>query len=190
LHNFIWQYESENSDVYDKIYQNAKLLIKNTKSIFTLSNSKTVYEVLKRFFCENQNICVFVSESRPALEGRVLVKKLLTMGMKVTLLTDCQLAESIAECDVIFLGADKILRNGDVVNKTGSKNVGIIARHYGKPVFALSSTSKFSKQKKFKHTLHAQEEVWTYKHRNLKIENNYFEVVPRTLITKIITENV
>ena len=33
LHNFIWQYELENSDVYDKIYQNAKLLIKKKLQI-------------------------------------------------------------------------------------------------------------------------------------------------------------
>ena len=188
LNEFIWNYESENLDVYDKIYQNVKPFIKSAKSIFTLSNSKTIYEVLKRIYLGKNNIKAIISESRPIFEGRMLAKKLLKLEMKVTVITDCQMAESISECDAIFLGADKILLNGDVVNKTGSKNAGIIARHYAKPVFVLSSTSKFSKQTKLKPKLHSSDKIWKYKHRNLKIENRYFEVVPRKLITKIITD--
>jgi translation initiation factor 2B subunit (eIF-2B alpha/beta/delta family) len=132
---------------------------------------------------------VIIAESRPKFEGRILTKKLLKVGIKVLLIPDCNSAEYISDCDLVLLGTDKILLDRDVVNKIGSRNTAIIAKYYRKPVYVLASVNKFSKQKKFKPTLNSPEEIWKYNHPDIKIVNQYFEVVPRKLITKFITEN-
>jgi methylthioribose-1-phosphate isomerase len=106
----------------------------------------------------------------------------------VLVVTDSQIALHIPKCDMIFLGADRILKNGDVVNKSGSNNACIIAKYYGKSVIVLSSKNKFSLQKNFQQEVENSDEIWKYKHKKLQMENCYFEVVPKKLITKIITE--
>ena len=188
LKKYLQLFEERTSNMFIKIYQNLKPFVKKRKCIFTLSNSKTVFEVLNLWYGENKNIKVVISESRPSLEGRVLAKKLLTIGVKVKLITDANSAECISNCDVVLIGADKILANGNVVNKTGSLSSSIAAAYYNKPLFVLSSENKFSKQTAYKKKVYNPNEIWNYKHPNLKIDNNYFEVIPKKLITKIITE--
>ncbi len=189
LNKFLHEFQNKSDYSFHKIYLNIKPLLKNTKRIFTLSNSKTVYQVLKYFNEDKNPANVIIAESRPVLEGRILAKKLLKLGIEVTLIPDCDSANFISNCDAVLLGADKILSNGDVVNKTGSISIAIIAKYFNKPVYVLASDKKLSKQKIFRQELQNPKEVWRYEHPNLKIVSYYFEVIPRNLISKVITES-
>lgn len=189
MEKFLHEFQNKSDYSFYKIYLNIKPLLKNTKRIYTLSNSKTVYEVLK-YLNEDKNLAtVIIAESRPVLEGRILAKKLLKLGIEVTQIPDCDSANYISICDAVLIGADKILSSGDIVNKTGSKSSAIIAKYFNKPVYVLASDKKISKQKIFRQELQNPKEIWQYVHQNLKIVNCYFEVIPRNLISKVITES-
>ena len=188
LERFVNNFELENMNSYLRIFENLKPLIRNKKRVFTMSNSQTVYEILKLWFNENRKVEIVIAESRPVFEGRILAKKLLKLGVKVLLIPDCNSAACISKCDVVIIGADKILSNGDVVNKTGSKNAAIISKYYDKPFVVIASQKKFSKQSTFSSKLQNSSEIWKFRHKYLKIENHYFEVVPKKLITKIISD--
>ena len=82
LKKYLQLFEERTSNMFIKIYQNLKLFVKKRKCIFTLSNSKTVFEVLNLWYGENKNFREVISESRPSLEGRALAKKLLTIIFK------------------------------------------------------------------------------------------------------------
>jgi hypothetical protein len=189
LHEFLIGYDCSLANTYSKIYLNLKPFLKRGSNILTLSNSQTVYEVLKLLFLDDKKIKVNVAESRPSLEGRIMSKKLLNIGVPVKLIPDCLISEYISQSDLVLIGADKILKNFDVVNKVGSKNAAIIAKHFKIRLLVAASQNKFSRQKKFKLVFENPGDIWKYKHPNLTIENTYFEVIPRKLISKIITES-
>lgn len=186
--NFLEEFNARSRDIFYKIYLNFKPLINKKHNIFTLSNSQTVFEIIKCWRKDDTKIAVTIAESRPMLEGRILAKKFLKLGIKVRYVMDCQIANEIPKCDLLLLGADMFLYNKDAVNKIGSKNAAIIAAYYNKPVYIVASESKFSRKKKFIEKPKNSEEIWRFKKKNLTLENFYFEVIPRKLINKIITE--
>lgn len=177
-----------NQDSFNEIYQNCKSYLRNKNVIYTLSNSRTVFEVLRLVYSKNKKLQIIIAESRTALEGRILAKKFLKAGIAVKLIADCDSSSHILYSDAVLIGADKILSNLAVVNKVGSLNAAIIAKYFQKPFYVLSSEGKISNEKNFTDKQQAQKELWSFRHEKLKIKNHYFEIVPRELITKIITE--
>lgn len=188
LKSFFKTYRQNFITKYKKIYDNAKNLLRNKNRVLTISNSRTVLEFLKLWHRDNKNLQVIISESRPMNEGRLFAKSLLKEGIQVIFITDLNIFAHIQEADAVIIGADFILKNGDAVNKTGSRAAAVICKYYKKPFYVLASSDKFSKRNSYKPPAENPSEVWKFKHKNLKIYNNYFEVIEKELITKIITE--
>ncbi|EFW92028.1 initiation factor 2B related protein [Haladaptatus paucihalophilus DX253] len=107
------------------------------ETVLTLSRSGTVLDALRAADR------VFVAESRPALEG-VGVAESLADATNVTLHTDAAIAHVLATEDVdrVVVGADSVLPNGDVVNKTGTRVAALAARNEDVPVFVVTATDK------------------------------------------------
>jgi len=169
------------------IFENALPYLKNHKRIVTISNSKTIFEILIKLN-EHHKINVVVSESRPQLEGRILAKKLIMNKIKVEIVTEAQLTKAVEESDAVIVGADMILSNGDVINKTGSRGLAVLAKYFNKPFYVLTSEEKRSKKNSFTQDGKDENEIWSFNHSLLKKKNNYFEVIEKKLITKVITE--
>jgi len=188
LKKFFQTYRQNSINKYKKIYQNSKPLLENKKRIVTISNSRTVLEFLKLWHRDNKNIEVIIPESRPMNEGHEMAKSLLKKGIKVLFITDFNISNYISKSDAVIVGADSILKNGDSVNKTGSRAAAVISKYYRKPFYVLAGSDKFSKKNSYKTRMEDPAEVWDYKKNKLKIINNYFEVIEKKLITKIISE--
>ena len=180
------QYE-EIDNRYSNLFKNSLPYLKNCKRIVTLSNSKTVIEILKRLN-ERKKIFVTVAESRPQLEGRIMAKELLKNKIKVEIIPEALLPNAVEKTDVAISGADIILSNGNIVNKTGSRSLAILCKYFKKPFYVLSTSDKFSKKKKYVPEKRDSGEIWKYSHKYLTKTNFYFEVVEKKLITKVITD--
>ena len=126
-------FPTKKDEAYMNIYRNAEKLFSGFNTILTLSNSKTLLEVFKIWSKRNKNLKVIVCESRPKNEGIILAKALAQEQIKVRLITDASMSNFIAKADVVIIGADIILKNGNVVNKTGSRSAAIISKHFKKP---------------------------------------------------------
>ena len=174
---------NQNDIIFDKL----KKLINGKNSILTLSNSKTVSEILKRYASENKKLKIFISESRPQNEGRILAKSFLNAGIKVELILDAMLPHFIPKVDAAIIGADIILKNGNVINKIGSLNAAILCKYNKKPFYVIASKEKISNQTSFKTVHKNSAEVWNYSNKKVKINNFYFEEIDKKLISKIIT---
>jgi translation initiation factor eIF-2B subunit delta len=94
----------------------------------------------------------------------------------------------ISEIDAAIIGADAVLRNGNVINKVGSKTLALLCKDYKKPFYVVTSNSKFSKKKIFQPMKEEPQEIWKKKAKNLSISNIYFEEIEKKLITKIFTD--
>ncbi len=186
LDTFFKDFDSKSKISFDRIFENAHPLLIDKHSLVTISNSKTVYEIIKRLAAE-QMITVTVCESRPKLEGRTFARNLSKENVKVNLITEAQSVSYLKNSNCVLLGTDTVLKDGTVINKTGSYMLAVLAHHFGKPVYVLVDKEKFRKANSFRVKKENPDEIWKAKHSKMNIINNYFEIIPKELITKIIT---
>ena len=174
-------------NVYKKIFENALPHIKNRKVILTISNSKTIFEILK-LLNPNNKPKIIICESRPNFEGRILAKNLAEVNFEVQLITEAQTANYMRNVDCVIIGADSILKNGNAVNKVGSFQLAILCKHFKKPFYIIADKSKFSKRNNLIQKKESVSEIWKSKPQNILVNNSYFEIIPNQLITKIISD--
>ena len=68
---------------------------------------------------------------------------MVSAGVDTTLLCD-NMASSLmksGKVDIIFVGCDRVARNGDAANKIGTSGVAILAAHYGIPFYVCAPSS-------------------------------------------------
>jgi translation initiation factor 2B subunit (eIF-2B alpha/beta/delta family) len=181
-------YEDFDSKVNDKIFENGKEYFLGISRILTLSNSLTIANFLTRLHRNNKKLKVIITESRPRNEGRILAKSLIKQGIPVEFITDFSSAQYIQSADAILTGADKILSTGNIVNKTGSRALAILGKHFNKPFYVITTKNKKSKEAIYLQEEKESEEVWRYTDENLKVRNYYFEEIDSKLVTKVITD--
>ncbi len=89
---------------------------------------------------------VFADETRPLLQGaRLTTWELQRAGIDVTLICDNAAATAMQQgkIDAVFVGSDRIARNGDVCNKIGTYGVAVLARQHGIPFYVVAPLSTF-----------------------------------------------
>jgi len=170
--------------IFNRIYPSMEKM----RNVITLSRSGTVLGVLKLWSKKNKNIKVVVSESRPNYEGRLTARELANAGINVELITDAMMGIYVPEVDSAIVGADVILKNGNTVNKSGSRFLALLCKEYKRPFFVVTTKSKFSTLNKFKPGKENPKEVYERKLKKLTVSNIYFEEVEKKLITKIFTD--
>lgn len=132
------------------------------KRILTISRSETVRRTLEGGIANK----VYISESRPGMEGIELGNTL-----SAEIIYDSEIPKIASNVDLVLIGADSLLLNGDVINKVGSLSAGLAAKHEGIPFYVVASTDKIKKESIRK-----------------KEKSEIFEIIPSDLVTKIITE--
>ena len=144
---------------------------------------------------------VYCDETRPLLQGaRLTAFELHSAGVDTTLLCDNAAASLMAagKVNIIFVGCDRVARNGDAANKIGTSAVAILARHYGIPFYVCAPSSTIDMAIPDGSAIPIEQrpgeevtEMW-YSHRmapeGIGVYNPAFDVTPSTLITGIITE--
>jgi methylthioribose-1-phosphate isomerase len=89
---------------------------------------------------------VWVSETRPRLQGANLTAwELAQRGVPHTIIVDAACAALMRrqEVDVVFVGADRVARNGDVCNKIGTYDKALAARDNGVPFYVALPSPTF-----------------------------------------------
>lgn len=90
---------------------------------------------------ETKKIHVWVDETRPLLQGaRLTAWELGKLKIPHTLICDNMAATLMAQgkVDKIFVGADRIARNGDFANKIGTYSLAVLAKHHGIPFYVVA----------------------------------------------------
>jgi methylthioribose-1-phosphate isomerase len=143
---------------------------------------------------------VLATETRPLLQGsRLTAWELARAGVDVTVLPDNAAAAAMAQLgvDLVLVGADRIVANGDVANKIGTYGLAVAARHHGIPFYvaAPSSTLDFGLASGTEIPIEQRgaEEVRSGFGRrtapeSVTVYNAAFDVTPAELIDGIITE--
>jgi translation initiation factor 2B subunit (eIF-2B alpha/beta/delta family) len=172
----------------EQIANHARPFLKGT--LLTHSLSGTVQTTL--LACKGQIKRVYVTEGRPRCEGRATALALAAAGIAVTLLTDAEAGLFIPECAAVVVGADSILADGAVVNKTGTYLLALAARANRPrrvPFLALAETLKISPLKKpLLEEMAPAEVVSPSDVPGVSARNIYFDRTPAALVSALITE--
>jgi len=150
--------------------------------VFTHCHSHTVEFVIKSL--NNSGLLKYVinTETRPAYQGRITAKNLVSAGIKVKHTVDSGAYNLMHEADVFLTGCDSILASGAIINKVGTKSISSIAEKNGVPHYVLTHINKFDPLSLYTDNydleLRDPKEVWDYKNKKLEIVNYAFDYVP------------
>lgn len=149
---------------------------------------------------QGKRIAVFADETRPLLQGaRLTAWELMQAGVDVTVITDSMAGRVMFEgkIDAVFVGSDRIARNGDVCNKIGTYSVAVLAKEHGVPFYAVAPLSTFDRELTSGDQIPIEErsaEEITHGFgkqtapEGVKVYNPAFDVTPARLVTGIVTE--
>ena len=87
---------------------------------------------------------VYCDETRPLLQGaRLTAFELYNAGINTTLQCDnmASMLMKQGKIDIVFVGCDRVAKNGDSANKIGTSGVAILAKHYGIPFYICAPSS-------------------------------------------------
>jgi len=93
---------------------------------------------------QGKRVHVYVDETRPRLQGARLTAWELTQDeIPMTLIADNAAGYFIQKgmVDIVFVGADRVVANGDVINKIGTYKVALAAKENGVPFYPVVPTS-------------------------------------------------
>ena len=149
---------------------------------------------------DGKRVAVFADETRPLLQGaRLTAWELMQAEIPVTLITDNTAGRVMFEgrIDAVFVGADRIARNGDVCNKIGTYSVAVLAREHGVPFYCVAPLSTFDPSLADGSLIPIEErpseEVTEgfgtrTAPEGVKVYAPAFDVTPHALVTGIVTE--
>lgn len=104
----------------------------------------TALGVIRTAIAEGKRVQVFVSETRPRLQGaRLTAWELTKENVPVTLIADNMAGYVMKEgaIKLVLVGADRIATNGDVANKIGTYSLAALARIHGIPFYVAAPVS-------------------------------------------------
>ena len=145
-------------------------------------------------------IHVWVDETRPYLQGaRLTTWELAQAGIPHTLIPDVAAGHlmSRGEVDVILVGADRVVANGDTANKVGTYTLAVLAARHGVPFYVCAPTSSVDLATPDGAGITIEErkaeEVLSFRGVRIappdtQVRNPSFDVTPAELITGIVTE--
>lgn len=159
----------------------------------------TALGVIRSASALGKKVFVYATETRPLLQGaRLTAFELKAEGIPFKLITDSMVGHVMQKglVDKVIVGADRITKEGDVVNKIGTYGIAVLAKFHSIPFYVSAPTStidSFAKAGEIVIEERKEEEVLYAAGRRVAPRgtsalNPAFDVTPKELVTAIITE--
>jgi translation initiation factor 2B subunit (eIF-2B alpha/beta/delta family)/8-oxo-dGTP pyrophosphatase MutT (NUDIX family) len=162
------------SEDSEEVSRNSVQYLPQDGCVLTHSYSSTVLRSLELGFKSGRQLKVYATESYPGMEGKQIAKHLVGLGIEVTLIPESKVDSIIHNVDLVLVGADSVLRDGALVHKTGTMDIGIAAKRQGVPFYSSCETVKFSTQ--------------DFLGERPEIPATLFDVTPAEFVSSYITE--
>lgn len=159
----------------------------------------TALGVIRSASALGKKVFVYATETRPLLQGaRLTAFELKAEGIPFRLITDSMVGHVMQKglVDKVIVGADRITKEGDVVNKIGTYGIAVLAKFHSIPFYVAAPTSTIDSSAKAGELVieERKEEEVLYAAgrrvapRGVSALNPAFDVTPKELVTAIITE--
>jgi len=182
------------------ITDGARILTHCNAGALATAGHGTALGVIRSAVEGGKTLRVFVDETRPFLQGaRLTAWELSQDGIDVTLIADVAAGHLISrgEVDLVIVGADRIVANGDTANKIGTYTLAVLAQRHGIPFYVAAPLSTIDlalpSGKGIPIEERSPDEVTGFReHRwapaGVAVRNPAFDITPAALISALITE--
>ncbi len=190
-----------------KIGENGDKLIKNGMNILTHCNAGALATVdygtalapMRIAHKKGKKIFVYADETRPRCQGLLTSWELMQEGIAHSVIADNAAGYFMkkGEIDMVIVGADRIVKNGDFANKIGTYEKAVLAKENNIPFYVAAPISTFDNTIKNGNKIIIEERgrVELAKINKKKImpdwmnvKNPAFDVTPKRFVTGYITE--
>ena len=156
------------------------------RRVCTLSRSGSVVQALR---LADPAPSVVVAASHPLGEGVAVAESLAAEGLDVTLLPDASVAAHLANgaVDAVLVGADTVLPDGGVVNKTGTRMVALAAHREKIPVYVVCAEDKIAPEPLVPDEHVSRADAYDGD-APLSVDTRLFDTTPPDLLTTILTD--
>ena len=193
LNSVIEKLYAHKSMIKDRLERNFEIFIHELNyskpKIMLISYSSTIINLLNNL--ENNDFKFYILESRPLNEGQKTAE-ILGDKFETHLIIDAAIGKFMNDIDVVLIGIDSILENGNIVNKIGTYPLSVLATNNGKPVYAIGDSLKYNLRNHFGLPVEIVKkpsiEVIGRKEHNFHVENFYFDITPAKFIHRIISD--
>lgn len=177
----------------NKISEYAVSILANNDIIMTQSYSSTVAGAFKAG-SQKYTLKAIVTRSGTSRIGETTAQEIIRYGVQVTYIDDTAIGLYIKQVKKVFVGADRICADGNLVNGVGTCLMALAANKYNVPFYVLSESLKIDPG------LICSESNLEDKNPNemviqgvfppeITVKNPYFDITPVELITGLITED-
>jgi methylthioribose-1-phosphate isomerase len=200
---------AEDVEINKRMGQHGAELVEDGYNILTHCNAGSLATVdygtalapIRTAWNAGKRVHVYVDETRPRLQGaRLTAWELMREGIPMTLIADNAAGYFLqrGEVDMVFVGADRVVANGDVVNKIGTYKLAVVARENGVPFYPVVPTSTIDLNMQSGDQVPIEErgpeEVTRVRGQfiapdKVRVANPAFDVTPHRYVTGIITEH-
>ncbi|KAJ6960407.1 translation initiation factor eIF-2B subunit delta-like isoform X2 [Populus alba x Populus x berolinensis] len=144
LHSDIDRFINEKIILADKvIVKHAVTKISDGDVLLTYGSPSAVEMVLLHAHELGKQFRVVVVDSRPKLEGQLLLHRLVGKGINCTYTHVNAISYIMHEVTRVFLGASSVLSNGTVYSRVGTACVAMVAHAFRVPVLVCCEAYKF-----------------------------------------------
>lgn len=166
--------EQQAREVPVRVARQAMKIWREPGRTLTISDSSTVYHILRLAWDRGLLLEAFVLRSEPGSEGVRFARRLAEHGANVSVVDDDEAEETLDRCRSAIVGGDAILRDGGLVNKVGTRRLAEACRSLEKRCYAAVDTLKFDPR--------TSSSGWR------PPDSGLYEVVPGDLLSAYITE--
>ncbi|KAI7745804.1 hypothetical protein M8C21_007357 [Ambrosia artemisiifolia] len=202
INNFI----NEKIILADKvIVRHAVTKVSDGDVLLTYGSSSAVEMILLHSHELGKRFRVVIVDSRPKLEGRLLLRRLVGKGIRCTYVHINAISYIMHEVTWVFLGASSILANGTVYSRVGTACVSMVANACGVPVIVCCEAYKFHERVQLDSIccnelgdpdaiskVHGRDEVNHLKDiadkENLQLLNLTYDLTPSDYVSMIVTD--
>ena len=182
------------------IEKNSAVLTHCNAGALATAGHGTALGIIKSAWASGKNISVFITETRPVLQGARLTSwELSQTDIPYTLIVDSAAASLMysGEISCVVVGADRITANGDIANKIGTYGLAIAARANNIPFYVAAPLSTIDL------SINSGDKI-PIEHRpaaevtsllgyssaltGLTVQNMAFDITPNHLVSAVITE--
>lgn len=177
-------------DATGAMARHARQELPDTPVIMTHSASSAVLALFRSLAKDKKPFSVICTQSSPGFEGHTLASALNGLSVPVTLITDAQMALFVGQADVVVTGCDTWFADGWFINKSGTHLLALAARASGTPFWVLADSFRNSDADPASVILEEMpgDELRAPSGRWITTRNVYFELIPRGLVSRRISE--
>ncbi|KAL1123641.1 hypothetical protein AAG570_002717 [Ranatra chinensis] len=125
------------------ICRSVKKKIANGDVILIYACSSLLYQILVESHRADTKFSVVVVDSAPWFEGREMVRRLVSKGLRCTYVLINSISFIMRQVTKVLVGAHALLANGYVMSRAGCSLVALVAHAYNVPVLVCCETYKF-----------------------------------------------